>query len=65
MNRFYLLTCYGASKVYYAKLNTLEEAIELANLWDNAKVQEKGIHNRYGGPARVVYERYNGQVTIH
>lgn len=65
MNKFYLLTCYGKSKMYYAKLDSLEEAIELADLWDHAVVQEKGMHNRYGGPARTVYERYNGVVTTH
>lgn len=65
MKSVYIITMYGSSKVYYARVDSLDEAIEIANMWDHSVVQERSGHNRYGGPAKTVYERYNGVVTTH
>jgi len=61
MATYYYITMYGKEKVYYAKVDSLDEAIQICNLWDSAKVQER-MKGRFGA-AKVVYEKWNGTVT--
>lgn len=59
--RYYYITIYGREKVYYAKIDSLDEALGIAESWECIKIQER----RKGqfGPAKVVYEKWGGVVT--
>lgn len=62
MATYYLVTIYE-DKVRYAKVDSIEEAIQLCEGAEFARVQEKlkGKH----GCSKYIYEKYNGVVTTN
>lgn len=63
MATYYYITIYGREKVYYTKVDSLNEALEIASAWDSIRIQQRRKGNP--GPARIVYEKYNGVVTTY
>ena len=61
MTTYYYITMYGKEKVYYAKVDSFDEALKITTLWDSVRVQEK-LKGRFGS-AKIVYEKWDGVVT--
>ena len=63
MNTYYLVTVYTTEgKACYTKTDSLNEAIQLCEKADFARIQKKMMgHAR----AKVIYEKYNGVVTTY
>lgn len=61
--KYYYLTMYGMEKVYYAKIDSLDEALEIAESWKRIRIQER--RKGQSGPAKIVYEKWDGVVTTY
>lgn len=59
---YYYITIYGREKVYYTKVDSFDEALEIASSWNSIRIQERR-KGKESGPAKIVYEKYNGVVT--
>ena len=60
MRTYYLVTIYELGKARYVRVNSLDEAIQICDRADFARIQKKdGWHSKY------VYEKYNGVVTTY
>lgn len=63
MATYYYITIYGREKVYYTKVDSFDEALEIASSWDSIRIQQR--RKGKSGPAKIVYEKYNGVVTTY
>lgn len=61
MATYYYITIYGREKVYYTKVDSFDEALEIASSWNSIRIQQR--RKGKSGPAKIVYEKWGGVVT--